>query len=220
MKVVLVGGHGRKVGKTSVVAGVLRGLKSVGWTAVKITPHLHAAGPAPGSDRSAPAQPPFVLTEECDPSGHGDTCRYLAAGARRALLLSVEPGRLAEALPSLRQALAGDEHVIIESNRVLDFVKPAVCLAVLSNRRRGSKPSARRFLRQADAVVLVESGGDALDETATDSVGRRHKPVFGVRAPHYFSRNLCAFIRRELLRAGEEPSARDKRQTEETLWQR
>jgi hypothetical protein len=39
MKLVVVGGQGRKVGKTSVIAGLIRGLKTLAWTAVKISHH-------------------------------------------------------------------------------------------------------------------------------------------------------------------------------------
>jgi hypothetical protein len=39
MKLVVVGGQGRKVGKTSVIAGLIRGLNSLAWTAVKISHH-------------------------------------------------------------------------------------------------------------------------------------------------------------------------------------
>jgi len=37
MKAVVVGGHTRNIGKTSVMAGLIRELQSLAWTAVKIT---------------------------------------------------------------------------------------------------------------------------------------------------------------------------------------
>src|SRR6266568_4565110 len=37
MKVVVVGGHSRNIGKTSVMVSLIRGLESLAWTAVKIT---------------------------------------------------------------------------------------------------------------------------------------------------------------------------------------
>lgn len=216
MKVLVVGGQARKVGKTAVVSGVIRGLKSLAWTAVKVTPHLHGRG----ADASGLAQRPFVLMEERDPYGHGDTCRFLVAGARRALLLSVEPGRLGEAVPSLREALAGAEYVIVESNRILDFLKPTLYLAVLSSARHDLKPSARRFLRQADAVVLVASDDGAREPEVISSAGFRHKPVFQVSAPHYLHRDLCAFIRRRLLRADVGPTIGTIAEIEEEAWRR
>ena len=38
---VVVGGHSRNIGKTSVVAGLIRKLRDRKWTAVKITQYGH-----------------------------------------------------------------------------------------------------------------------------------------------------------------------------------
>ena len=44
MRLVVVGGQARKVGKTSVIAGLIRGLSGLAWTAVKISHHEGDAG--------------------------------------------------------------------------------------------------------------------------------------------------------------------------------
>ena len=36
MNLVMVGGHSRNIGKTSVVEGIIRGLPEYNWTAAKI----------------------------------------------------------------------------------------------------------------------------------------------------------------------------------------
>jgi len=41
--VVVIGGHSRNVGKTSVICGIIRALPAWNWTAIKITPHAHVA---------------------------------------------------------------------------------------------------------------------------------------------------------------------------------
>ena len=48
MAVVVVGGQSRKVGKTSVVCGLIAALPEMRWTAIKLTQHEpieHVAGP-------------------------------------------------------------------------------------------------------------------------------------------------------------------------------
>ena len=132
MKLLVVGGQARRVGKTSVVAGLLRGLNSLAWTGVKISHHGGDADSqnTPSAD-DLPAHLDFLWSEEKDPNGHRDTSRYLAAGARRALWVRVRGGTLPQALPGLLKALEGDEHVIIESNSILAFLKPAVFLLVI-----------------------------------------------------------------------------------------
>jgi len=132
MKLVVVGGQARKVGKTSVIAGLIRGLKVFAWTAVKISYH---AADVDAQDAQAadelPAHLDFLLSEESNPQGRGDTSLYLAAGARRALWLRARGDGLSRALPSLLRALGGDEHVIVESTSLPGLLKPAVFLMVI-----------------------------------------------------------------------------------------
>ena len=125
MKLVVVGGNARKAGKTLVVSAIIRGLRSLDWTAVKITPHFHGLEPVTESGATSQAGRGFLLTEEKSPLARGDTGRYLAAGAKRALLLRVQPGSLNEALPALRKALGSTRFVVIESNSILNHLKPA-----------------------------------------------------------------------------------------------
>ncbi len=209
MKLVVVGGNARKAGKTLVVSGIIRGLKSLGWTAVKITPHFHGFDPVTEGSPGAVAGPGFLLTEERNPLARGDTGRYLAAGARRALLLRAQPGSLPGALSALKQALGLSEFVIIESNSILDLLKPAVSVFVYAGPEGGFKKSARRALRHADALA----GAGRLPE---DAVWRgivpgliKTRPRFTVPGGERINPRLCRFVRGKLARAGEEPGLRN-----------
>lgn len=196
MKAVVIGGHSRNIGKTSVMAGLIRGLRPLNWTAVKVTQYDHEIRSLDGEPCGcAPTEHAFVLTEEKNPRGRGDTCRFLAAGAKRALWLRVRQGKLAEAFPALLEALRSGDSVIIESNSILSFLKPAVYLVVLDSSQRDFKTSARQFLEQADALVPVESRLEARAWPALDPRKLRNKPVFPVSARDYFSPELCRFVR-------------------------
>ncbi len=202
MKTVVIGGHTRNIGKTSVMAGLIRGLASLGWTAVKITQYGHGVCSLDGEPcECAPKEHAYVLREERNPQGKGDTCRFLAAGARRALWLRVRQGQLAEALPELWQALGRDEHVVIESNSILEFLRPALYLVVLDPAKRDSdfKSSARRFLALADAFIPVGSHLEtrAWAEINPQAFGGR--PVFPVSSRTYASPELLAFVREKLV---------------------
>jgi dethiobiotin synthetase len=48
MAIVVVGGHTRNIGKTSVVAGLVRALPEMRWTAFKITQFGHGVCSANG----------------------------------------------------------------------------------------------------------------------------------------------------------------------------
>jgi len=187
MAVVVVGGQARNVGKTSLVANLIKAVPERRWTAVKITQHEH----------DLPAKVSYVIREERDASGDDDTARYLKAGARRALLVSARPGCLGDAIPALRRELGADD-VILESNSVLEFLEPDVYLAVLDPAIADFKSSARQFLQQASAVVLNEQArrGARWDKTLLDQVMR--KPIFRVSPPHYLTADLVEFVRKKL----------------------
>jgi len=199
MKVVVVGGHARNIGKTSVMAGLIQGLKSRRWTAVKITQHEHGIPSLEGEPCGcAPAEHPYMLTEEKDPQGRGDTCRFLAAGARRSLWLRVRQGRLGDAFPALQRALKNAPFVIIESNSILDFLMPDVYLVVLDSAQPDFKNSARKFLKRADALVPIAARVDPRAWAALDPRLLDNKPVFPVSSRDYTSPDLCRFVRQRL----------------------
>lgn len=214
MKTVVVGGHSRNIGKTSVMAGLIRSMKSLRWTAVKITQYGHGVCSHDGQPCGcAPTEHPFVLTEERDAKGRGDTSRFLQAGARRSLWLRVRQGQLAEAVPLLEQALAGDECVMIESNSILQYMEPSVYLAVLDSRQTDFKPSALKFLGRADALVPITSsrGFNARAWPALDPQLLKSKKNFPVTADDYSSHELCQFIRQKLNATAQEHGAASHR---------
>src|SRR5438309_4280401 len=125
MAIVVIGGHSRNVGKTSVVAGLISALREFDWTAVKITQYGHGICSANGEACDcATGDHSWAISEERDRSGESDTSRFLVAGALRAYWVRTEQARLAEAMPSLRQRIEGASNVIIESNSVLKFLRP------------------------------------------------------------------------------------------------
>ncbi len=158
MALIVIGGHSRSVGKTSVVAGLISALRDFDWTAVKITQYGHGICSANGEACDcATGDHSWAISEERDRSGESDTSRFLLAGAARSLWVRTEQGRLAEAMPTLRQRLQGATNVIIESNSVMKFLRPDLYLTVLDPSTADFKNSAREFLDRADAVILHET---------------------------------------------------------------
>lgn len=77
---VVVGGHSRNIGKTSVVSGLIRKLRSRKWTALKITQYGHGVctskGEPCGCETGTDPEHPFALSEEYEPSDT-DSGRFL-----------------------------------------------------------------------------------------------------------------------------------------------
>jgi hypothetical protein len=199
MNAVVVGGHSRNIGKTAVMAGLIRGLMPLGWTALKITQYGHGICSLDGEPCGcAPTEHSFVLSEETNAHGRADTCRFLAAGARRSLWLRVRQGQLADAFPVVERALGKHDWVMIESNSVLELIEPKVYVVVLDSAHRDFKPSTRRFLSRADALVPVGLHFSAQAWPALDGHFFESKPRFPVAAGEYFSPELCRFVRQKL----------------------
>ena len=199
MALIVIGGHSRSVGKTSVVAGLIAAMPEFTWTAVKITQYGHGVCSANGEACDcATADHSWAISEERDRSGESDTSRFLVAGAVQALWVRTEQGRLAEAMPALRRRLEGSRNVIIESNSVLKFLRPDLYLTVLDPSTADFKNSAREFLDRADAVILHEaSEGAAWQAVSLKPVADRS--IFRITPPQYVTPEIVHFVRSSLI---------------------
>jgi len=199
MSIVVIGGHSRSVGKTSVVAGLIAALPEFHWTAAKITQYGHGICSANGEPCDCASNDhSWAITEERNREGDSDTSRFLAAGAERVWWVRTEQGRLAEAMPALRERIKGAENVILESNSVLKFLRPDLYLTVLDPATEDFKNSAREFLDRASAVIVHEerNGSVAWNDVSLKPVAS--KPVFRIAPPLYVTPEIVEFVRERL----------------------
>lgn len=205
MAIVVVGGHSRSVGKTSVVAGLIAATPDRNWTALKVTQYGHGicsnhGGPCGCAvDDQAHS---FAIDEEQDLSGDSDTSRFLVAGAKRSLWVRTRQGFLAEAMPDVRLELASAENAIIESNSILKFLRPDLYLTVLDFATADFKRSARDFLDRADAIILhlpPEWSREIKPNWKDVSLKPvQKKPTFYVRPPVYVTPEIVDFVQSKL----------------------
>jgi hypothetical protein len=199
MSIIVIGGHSRSVGKTSVVAGLISALQEFRWTALKITQYGHGICSADGQACDcATGDHSWAITEERDRAGDSDTSRFLAAGAERVWWVRTEQGRLAEAMPSLRERLKTSPHVIIESNSILKFLRPDLYITVLDPATADFKVSAREFLDRADAAILHETRNGDLAWKDVSLKPVANKPMFPVTPPPYITPDVVVFVRSRL----------------------
>ena len=157
MATIVVGGHSRNIGKTSVAAGLIAAFADRGWVAMKITQYGHGVCSINGKSCScAVDEHSFALLEEKRRGGTTDSARFLDAGARRSLWVRTKLGQLDHALPVLVPIIESEPFVIIESNSILRFIRPDLYIAVLRYDVSDFKQSAREFLDRADAFVVVQ----------------------------------------------------------------
>ncbi len=199
MAIVVVGGHTRNVGKTSVMAGLIAGLPEKHWTAFKITQFGHGMCSANGEPCDCEtAEHTIAVSEERERASGTDSSRYLAAGAARSLWVRTRQGQLAEAMPRIRKELAGAENAIVESNSILRFLQPDLFVSVLDADTADFKESAKRYLDRADAVIVT---GGSLGSAKWEGISLRL--VAGARrftgtAPEYVGEDFLEFVRERL----------------------
>src|ERR1700722_9083312 len=183
---IVVGGHTRNIGKTSVVAGLIQALPQWDWTAMKITQFGHGICSASGKDCDCclASDHPYAIAEERRPS-RSDTGRFLAAGARRSYWVRTAAGHLENALPAVRDVRAASRNLIVESNSIVEFLTPDLYLVVLDFAQGDFKAPSRRFLDRADACVVIERGvaQPAWSGVALESWDA--KPRFTAHPPQY-----------------------------------
>lgn len=204
MKMVMVGGHTRNIGKTSVIEGIIRAMPDFNWTAVKITQFGHSVCTADGEACDcADANHPFVITTEQRRDSGTDTSRFLVAGARRSLWLRTRQGDLFTALGAFRNEIRGDQFVIVESNSLRRFMKPTVYLQVVDPGNGDFKDSARSFFDLADAYLTVAVESDSVpaqfaEETLSVLLDReigKGKPLFSATEVERFTNDsLVDFV--------------------------
>ncbi len=194
MAIVVIGGHSRSVGKTSVVAGLIAALPEYDWTAVKITQYGHGICSANGEACDcATGDHSWAISEEKDRGGESDTSRFLVAGAARSLWVRTEQGMLAEAMPALRRRIESAGNVIVESNSLLKFLRPDLYITVLDPGTEDFKKSAQEFMDRAGAVILHDRAHAAWHGVSLKPVAGR--PVFRISPPPYVTAEIVDFVR-------------------------
>jgi hypothetical protein len=206
VRIIVVGGHTRSIGKTQLVCDIISALPAANWIAGKITQYGHGVCAQNGHDCDcAPDEHVCAISWEHDANTGTDSSRFLAAGAQRSFWLRTKQGFLAEGMPLFRKAVdeisrlrqngTGDDpasasapiNVILESNTLLQFLKPDLFLMVLHPGKSDFKESAQLQLDRASAFVLREPMPFDEDANATDTANSWHKiPVQLLRGKPQF----------------------------------
>jgi hypothetical protein len=181
-RLIVVGGHTRSIGKTQLVCDVIRAFPRTNWIAGKVTQYGHGVCARNGENCDcAPTEHVCALDWETQSDTGTDSARFLEAGAKRSFWLRTKQGYLAEGLPLLREAMkevaggkwpvtreqlnrgaeivgetpgGSDSALIIESNSLMQFVKPSLYFAVIDPLKDDFKESAQMALDRADALVM------------------------------------------------------------------
>jgi len=199
MAIVIIGGHSRSVGKTSVVAGLISAMPQIHWTALKVTQYGHGVCSADGAPcNCASDDHSWAVTEERDRSGESDTSRFLVAGAAKVYWVRTRQGMLAEAMPRIRQIIIESENIIFESNSLMKFIRPDIYMTVLDFANPDFKASAREYIDRADALILQHANLSSPVWQGVSLKPATRKPVFRIAPPPYVTEEIAAFVRNRI----------------------
>src|ERR1700747_3083541 len=161
-QLIVVGGHTRSIGKTQLVCDLIAAFPNEKWIAGKITQYGQGVCAQNGENCDcAPDEHVCAISWEKH-ANETDSARFLAAGARRSFWLRTKQGFLAEGMPLLGDALGQTEtsengepaNLILESNTLLQFLKPSLYLMVVHPAKDDFKQSAQLQIDRASAFVL------------------------------------------------------------------
>jgi len=145
-----------------LVCDIIRAFPRSEWIAGKITQYGHGVCAQNGENCDcAPTEHICALDWEQDRDSETDSARFLKAGAKKSFWLRTKQGYLAEGLPLLREALdslsrndLGARSLIVESNSLMQFVRPSLYFAVIDPLKDDFKESAQLALDRSHALVL------------------------------------------------------------------
>lgn len=181
--IIAVGAHSRNVGKTSIICSLLRNIPEIPLTAVKIS-----------ANRGGPTQELQAL-EEVAPDPETDSARYLAAGATRSFWLRANNRQMTQAAQYVERLAADGAHLIVESNRLVEYLQPDLYVLALNFNIKDFKDSARRLFNRADGYIL---SGPVPEHSPWDGIPLdrlKQSPVYEILPPDYSSQRLTHEIR-------------------------
>ena len=200
MAVIVIGGHSRNVGKTSVVAGIIAAVPQARWTAMKITQFGHgvcSVTSEPCDSALNETEHAWSADQEFSRKNDTDTSRFLVSGAKGVWWIRTKQGQLALAMPRIREILSESENAIIESNSIIRFMKPDLYIQVLDPATADFKDSSREFLDRADAIILHSTSAVPSWENVSLKAAA-NKPMFRIVPPAYVTEELVGFVRQKL----------------------
>jgi hypothetical protein len=196
MAIIVIGGHSRNIGKTSVVAGLIAALPAYNWTAFKVTQFGHGRCSLNGKPcHCTTSDHTWAISEEKDCSGKSDSSRFLVAGAKRSFWVRTEQGRLAEAVPTIARRVAESENAILESNSILKFIQPDLYISVLDPAIEDFKASALAALKRANALIVHASHNGNPHWQVPES---NTTPIFRIQPPEYVTAEIVKFVESKL----------------------
>ena len=148
--IVLIAGSGRNVGKTTLGCKIIQAVKKQEIVAIKITPHFHEATPGLIEIEKGNG---WIISEETNASTQKDSSLFLKNGAKKSYFIQAKEDKLGDAFNAIKELLAKDKLVIIESAALHKIIEPALFIFVLPNGKTIEK-DIEPTIEKANLIVV------------------------------------------------------------------
>ena len=150
---IVVGGTGRNIGKTTLVEKLIERLSpAYPITAVKMAnikpgnEHFHGHDVTVFTDK-------IRIEKEIRSDGNKDSMRFLKAGAVTSWYIQTEDAFLPETFPEIHRVIKEAKWVICESNSLRNFIRPALFIMVEGKMNQPDRKENPELIKMADVVV-------------------------------------------------------------------
>ena len=155
LKILMIGGTGRNVGKTEFVCNCINHFsKSLNIIGLKVTNHFHET-----------TERPYRVTEEVNNSTTKDTSRMLRAGASKVFYVQSEAKHLTTAFADFRKLISPNSIIICESSGLREIIEPGLFLIVKLSDKAEIKPTAKKMIPLANKVIISDGKSFSIKPT-------------------------------------------------------
>jgi molybdopterin-guanine dinucleotide biosynthesis protein A len=174
----MIGAMGRNAGKTEFACSLIRKFCSEhNVIGIKVTPVDKADGTCPrggtGCGVCTSLNGNYDITEETDSLPDKDTCRMLAAGAKKVFWLRSLRTHLTEAMATLQAVIGSDAVLVCESNSLRGVVEPGLFFIVKGRAGQKCKASAKKVIEHADRIISFDGEKFDIDPDEIELVDGR-----------------------------------------------
>ncbi len=168
-KMLMIGGSGRNVGKTTLICALIRKYASsypiIGLKVTSIRPgedDTHGNHEVPLSEN-------FKILEETGENSNKDTSRMLIAGAKKVYFVQSTDEQLQEAISAFFEKTYRNSIIICETRNLRRIIKPGIFVLITDPAHENFKVNSAEFFMTADLHLEFDHKNKVM-ETFTDLI--------------------------------------------------
>lgn len=167
-RIMVIGATSRNLGKTGLICRLIGNIPDLPVTAIKIKTIRDGDREFHGKDTHLEGS--FLIREEWGAGDKDDTVRLKTAGAAQVLYIKTHRNALLDAFKKAMQMVPECNLIIIESNSIVELIRPGIYILIKGADPSVFKPSACITEGSAD-IILFSDGRRFSDDPESLPIG-------------------------------------------------